>query len=113
MHEISLIKSILKTIEHEMEKCGAKKLNSLTLRIGTLTAVEPEAMQFAFNSSIEKTAMEGATLCIIETKLSGRCRECGTEFALSEFDSPCPICAGLDIKRLTGTELDIISMDVD
>ncbi len=113
MHEISLMRVILETVEQEMAKSNASRLNRLTLRVGTLTAVEPEAMRFAFDTSIEKTPMEGATLDILESSLSGRCRECGTEFALIEFDSPCPICKGIDIKRLTGTELDIVSIDVD
>jgi hydrogenase nickel incorporation protein HypA/HybF len=104
---------ILETVEHEMEKCNASVLNQLTLRVGTLTAVEPDAMRFAFNAAIEKTLMEGAKLEIVESALSGRCRDCGTEFPLTEFDSPCPICRGVDIKRLTGTELDIVSIDVD
>ncbi len=113
MHEISLMRVILETVEREMAKCDASTLNRLTLRVGTLTAVEPEAMKLAFYSSIEKTPMEGAKLDIVESELSGRCRECGTEFALAEFDSSCPICKGADIKRLTGTELDIISIDID
>ncbi|MBE9528631.1 MAG: hydrogenase maturation nickel metallochaperone HypA [Proteobacteria bacterium] len=113
MHEISLMRVILETVEQEMAKCNASALNRLTLRIGTLTAVEPDAMRFAFDAAIEKTPMEGATLDIMASALSGRCRDCGTEFPLVEFDSPCPICSGVDIKRLTGTELDIVSIDVD
>jgi len=113
MHEISLMRVILETVEQEMAKCNASKLNRLVLRVGTLTAVEPDAMRFAFDAAIEKTPMEGATLDIVESALTGRCRECGTEFPLTEFDSPCPICSGVDIKRLTGTELDIVSIDVD
>ncbi len=104
---------ILETVEREMANCNASTLKRLTLRVGRLTAVEPEAMRFAFDSSIEKTPMEGAALDIVEATLSGRCRECGTEFDLTELDSPCPICKGVDIKRLTGTESDIISIDVD
>ena len=113
MHEISLMKVILETVKEEMAKCGAKKLNRLALRIGTLTAVEPEAIRFAFTSSIEKSALFGAKLDIIESSISGKCSECGTEFQLTELDSACPICNSTDIKRLTGTELDIISIDVD
>ncbi len=113
MHEISLIKTILETVKKEMTVCGAKKLNSITLRVGTLTAVEPVALRFAFNSSIEKTDMQNAVLEIVESKLKGRCRDCGTGFNMTELDSLCPICGGGDVKRVSGTELDIISIDVD
>ena len=112
MHELSIAKSIFEAIDAEMTKCGAKELRSLKVRIGELTAVDPEALKFAFDSCTTKTHMQGATLIIEEVALTARCAECATEFPVIDYGNRCPRCNSASVERLTGTELDIISMEV-
>ena len=112
MHELSIAKNIFEVIDAEMVKCGAKELRSLKIRIGELTAVDPEALKFAFDSCTLNTPMQGATFIIEEVALTGRCGECTTEFPIIDYGNSCPHCNCASIERLTGTELDIISMEV-
>ncbi len=112
MHELSIAKNIFELIDAEMVKCGAKELKSLKVRIGELTAVDPEALRFAFDSCILNTHMQGAAIIIEEVALTGWCAECARGFAIIDYSNICPHCNCTSIERLTGTELDIISMEV-
>ncbi len=112
MHELSIAQSIFEAVGAEMVKCGAKELRSLKVRIGELTAVDPEALKFAFDSCTTKTHMQGATLIIEEAPLTGKCGECAMEFPIIDFGNRCPHCSCTSVERVTGTELDIISMEV-
>jgi hydrogenase nickel incorporation protein HypA/HybF len=112
MHELSIARSILEIVSAEMRKSGANELRSLKIRIGELTAVDSGALRFAFDSCTMNTPMRGARLDIEEVPLTGRCSECNKEFLIIDFKNRCPHCNGASIEKLTGTELDIISMEV-
>jgi hydrogenase nickel incorporation protein HypA/HybF len=112
MHELSIARNIFEVIDAEMAKCGAKELRSLKVRIGELTAVDPDALKFAFDSCTANTPMQGAALIIEPVALTGRCAECATEFPIIDYANRCPHCNSTSVAKLTGTELDIISMEV-
>ncbi len=112
MHELSIARDIFEIVGEEMVKCGAKELRSLKVRIGELTAVDPEALRFAFDSCTTNTPMQGATFIIEEVALTGKCGECATEFPIIDFGNRCPHCSCASVERVTGAELDIISMEV-
>lgn len=113
MHEMSVTRSILEIVRREMAANDIKKLRKLKLRVGELTAIEPEALRFSFDVSIKGTALEGALLEIEETVLRGRCLKCFEEFRITAFENRCPKCASTDIERISGHELDIISIEGD
>ncbi len=111
MHELSITKSMLRIIAREMKSNGVKRLKKVHIKVGELTAIEPEALRFCFEESIRSTPMEGALLEIDDVPLTGRCKACGTEFRIEAFTNICPDCGGNEIERIAGTELDIISIE--
>jgi hydrogenase nickel incorporation protein HypA/HybF len=113
MHEMSITRSILEIVRREMDANDIHALKKLKVRIGELTAVEPDSLRFCFDVSIKGTPFEGAVLEIEEVPLSGRCRECGAEFRITAFENRCFRCASTDIERVSGHELDIISIEGD
>ena len=50
MHEISLVRNIFSTLEHEFEESELAKLKSITLNVGQLSNIEPILMQSAFEA---------------------------------------------------------------
>ncbi|HBG46448.1 MAG TPA: hydrogenase maturation nickel metallochaperone HypA [Deltaproteobacteria bacterium] len=111
MHEMSITKSVLEAVKREMDRAALARLYKVRLRIGELTAVEPEALRFCFEISIKGTPFEGAALEIEEVPLTGLCRGCASRFRITSFDNTCPGCGSTSIDRVGGTELDIISME--
>lgn len=113
MHEMSITRSMLEIARREMKSNGIHSLKKLKVRIGELTAVEPDSLRFCFDVAIKGTPFEGAVLEIEEVPLGGRCRACETGFRITAFDNRCPKCGSTDIERVSGHELDIISMEGD
>lgn len=111
MHEMSITESVLEIVGEEMARNNLKTLKSLKLRVGELTAVEPEALRFCFEACIKGTPFEGALLEIEEVPLTGKCPKCLALFPLRDFVNACPACGQKPVEKATGTELDIVSMD--
>lgn len=111
MHEMSITRSIVETVQKEMDRAGLERLDRVKIRVGELTAVEPDVLRFCFDTAIKGTRIDGASLEIEEVPLTGRCRACGESFRITGFETRCPKCKGTDIERNGGTELDIISIE--
>lgn len=111
MHEISIARSILGIITGEMKRRSFKRLKSVSVRVGELTAVDPEALRFTFDACTKGTWLKGAELLIEEVPLMGRCRGCGREFRAEGFRSVCAFCGGDSTERISGDELEVVSME--
>lgn len=111
MHEMSITLSMLDIVKEHMARHGVERLRQVRVRIGEMSAVEPESLRFCFEASIKDTPLDGAVLEVEEVPLTGRCRECGREFRIEGYLSRCPACSSLSIDHVAGHELDIISME--
>ena len=77
MHELSITRNVVAICAEQ----ARGKVTRVTLEIGKLSAVLPEAVRFCFDVCAKGTPIEGARLEIIETPGRGRCRDCGGEVA--------------------------------
>jgi hydrogenase nickel incorporation protein HypA/HybF len=112
MHEMSITLSMIDIVNDEMRKRGVERLERLKIRVGKLTAVEPQSLLFCFDVCTRDTPLEGARLDIEEVPISGTCMDCNEEFHMEGFLSLCPRCEGGRIEKISGNELDIVSMEV-
>ncbi len=110
MHELSITRSIVAIVT---ERAGAQKVRRVTLQIGQLSAVLPEAIRFCFDVCCEGTALAGAELRIDQVPGRGRCRECAIEFDLPTLVSPCPACGARGPDCVAGEELLIREMELE
>jgi hydrogenase nickel incorporation protein HypA/HybF len=113
MHEFSIATSLLEIISQEASAYGGARVKAVNLRIGTLSGVVPEALEFAFQVLSEGTVAEGARLVIERTALRIACNACGT---VSMPDDPfiiCPLCGSADVEIKEGRELDMESMEIE
>ena len=63
MHELSITESVVATVS---EHVGSSPVLSLTLEIGRLSGVVPDAVRFCFEVCAQGTPCEGARLEIID-----------------------------------------------
>lgn len=111
MHEMSITEDILAIIRGEMKKYSLTRLVSVKLRIGELTAIDPESLRFCFDACIKKTGLDGASLEIEDVPLTGRCSRCAATWKVTDLAMICPACRSTDVEKIAGTELDIISIE--
>jgi len=114
MHEMSIALNITGIVNREMKKHDCRKLKSLSVRIGKLTALEPDALRFCFSAITDGTGLEGAELHIEEIPVRGKCEKCFSEFELDlYFLTRCPQCGGKASGIISGKELDVVSMEAE
>jgi hydrogenase nickel incorporation protein HypA/HybF len=85
----------------------------VTLEIGQLAVVMPDAIRFCFDVCCRGTVLEGASLEILEIAGLAKCRQCGAEIPLSEPFGICDRCGSVDLEIVRGNELKIKEMEVD
>jgi hydrogenase nickel incorporation protein HypA/HybF len=108
MHELAITQSIVEIVE---EEAGQSRVNRVTLEIGLLSGVMPDAVRFCFDVCTKGTVLEGAQLEILEKPGLGRCRDCGRTQPMDALIGECD-CGSFDIECVAGDELLIKEMEV-
>jgi hydrogenase nickel incorporation protein HypA/HybF len=108
MHEMAITQSVVEAV---CEHAAGRTVHSVTVAVGALCAVVPDAMQFCFELATEGTVAEGAHLEIEQIPGKASCRSCGAEFTLTDLILLCR-CGSADLDVIAGRELRIRSMEV-
>jgi hydrogenase nickel incorporation protein HypA/HybF len=112
MHEISIMYSMLETAEEYARKANASEVRVIRLRVGLLSGVVPEALEFAFDALKKGSMAERASLEIERVPSHFRCSECGGEFTLETIQFVCPQCGGMLVLQRGGAELELTQLEV-
>ncbi len=112
MHELSLMENALQIAEDEARRSEARRIHRLTLRIGEMSGVLPEALAFAFEALAPGTMAEGAELVLETMPVQCRCRSCGTDFHPATAIYECPACGQVSAQIERGQELELASLEV-
>ena len=113
MHELAIMDSALNLALDQAQKAGATKVHALRLRIGTLSGVVPEALQFAFEALTPGTLAEGAALDIENVPARFWCHSCTREFQADDFLAECPGCHQPSGNLRAGREMELASMEIE
>ena len=97
----------------QAEKAGAVRVHVIRLRIGALSGVVPDALQFAFEALAPGTAAEGASLDIENVPARFWCGACASEFESRDFFAECPGCHRPSGDLRTGREMELASMEIE
>jgi|SRR6516225_8234986 hydrogenase nickel incorporation protein HypA/HybF len=112
MHEASLMQEVLETAEEAMRREGGTQLHRVTLRVGALAGVVPEALQFAFAAMKAGTPAAQAELVIEWLPLRLFCTDCALAFESENCPDLCPKCGSAQSEVRQGLELDMISLEI-
>jgi len=83
------------------------------LRIGELSAIDPDALRFSFEALTRETDLEGLELEIEIRPRCHRCLECGSEFNVKDYVFECPQCGANRNECISGEELDLAYMELE
>ncbi len=113
MHEMSLAESVLRIIEDEARSHQLQRVRGVTLEIGKLAAVEPEAMRFAFTAVTQDTLAEGAKLTLLEIPGEGHCAACGAAVRMDDALALCPQCGSGSVLVTGGDRMRIVELEAE
>lgn len=112
MHELSLCESIRSILEDESAKQSFRAVKRVTLEIGALSGVEPDAMRFGFDVAMAGSVAEGAKLEIVETPGQAWCLSCSKPVSVKARYDSCPECGSHQLQVTGGTEMKILELEV-
>ena len=104
MHELGVIKGMLKSIEQVMLNENLSKVGKIVLTVGELSGVIPAYIEECYPAAVYKTQFEGTELELDLIPGLARCNICGAEFKISSMDLKCPNCGKEDSAILSGRE---------
>lgn len=112
MHELSLIENVLDLAVERAEQHGSEKIETITLRIGSLAGVDPDSLQFAFKVAKAGSIAAAAQLVIEAVPAQCFCAECAQLFAVSDGCCECPSCGTISRDLRQGRELQLLSLQL-
>jgi hydrogenase nickel incorporation protein HypA/HybF len=113
MHELAIAQSIFDTVSRRLAEAGWERIDAVGLRIGELTDLVPDALEFGFSVLAGGTPLAATRLEIEPVPITGRCPACARSFAVDRFVFVCPDCGSRDITLLSGDELQIAYLKVE
>ena len=105
MHELSLIQSLISSIEESAVENGIKRVTLVKLVVGEGYGALPEALSFAFQVLTADTVCAGALLENEERPFRLKCQQCQQYFLWREHGRCCPGCGCSEADIAGGWEL--------
>ncbi|MGF1495335.1 MAG: hydrogenase maturation nickel metallochaperone HypA [Elainellaceae cyanobacterium] len=109
MHEFGITQNIVAIASDHAQ--GAR-VTRISLEIGQLTAIMPDAIRFCFDVCAQGTVLEGAALEILEKPGIGQCRACGHRMPLSQPFGVCD-CGSTRLDIIQGEALMIKELETE
>ena len=124
MHELSIAQSLVELVEDELaaeavaqsrggEPAPCRPVKRVTVRVGDLSGVVPEALRSAFAIAVGRSSLRGAELAIEHCPAVVWCDRCRREQPVaSPQHMRCPTCGELSPTLVGGRELELASIEV-
>lgn len=112
VHELSIATAIVEQADEWARADGADTVSAVTVRVGELSGVVPDALDFAFEMARDGTALAAARLVVEQVPGRAWCGPCQEEFALGM--PPffwCPVCDRPSNELRSGRELEITAVE--
>ena len=112
MHELSIAIGLVEAVCEKAAELGAR-VNVVHVRLGPLSGVLRDALEFSFDVAVAGTAIEGAELAIEEMPITASCPQCGGEPKVVTLQSMrCPDCGTATPEMVGGRELELYALEV-
>lgn len=114
MHELGLVQRVLELAQECARHEGATAIRAIGLRMGPMSGVMREALEFAFEASKTGTLAEEARLEVEWVSPKARCKNCGSEGEVEAHFGvgQCPVCGHSVITGESSRELTLAYVDV-
>ena len=113
MHEMGIAQNILEIIRQAVPEAEATSVRLIRLRIGQLSGVVPDSLEFCFQAIVSDTDMRKANLAIEPVPTVFRCKKCENRFQVNDLEFSCPKCRNTDLEIVSGRELEVVEIELE
>jgi hydrogenase nickel incorporation protein HypA/HybF len=112
VHELTVIQNAVDIAIERARVARATRIHQIELRVGQLSGIAIEAVEFAFETVCRGTLAAGSRLTIELIPPVYWCRKCQAEFESEDCSCECPCCGGFSLELRRGRELELASMEI-
>ena len=112
MHEIGVVRSMLKTLTDYCEENAVPNVEEIVLDIGELSLVIPKYVEDIYPVVAKETRFAGTKLIINVIPGLAECSDCDEIFNVIEYNGYCPNCGSFEKQVLTGEDFYIREIHV-
>jgi hydrogenase nickel incorporation protein HypA/HybF len=113
MHELSVAQSIVDSAREHAAQRGGRRVLRIGVRVGEVSGVNADALDFCFGMMTKDTELEGAALDLERVPVGYRCDDCGRQFPAADFTVACPACGSQDTRLVAGDELAMSYLELE
>ena len=112
MHELGIAQGILDLVQQHVPQDQARAVRAVSVRLGALSGVVADSLEFCFEAIVAGTPYAGASLSIDRVPTRAACDDCTREFDIDDLVFRCPHCGGPHIRLVSGDELQVTSVEL-
>jgi hydrogenase nickel incorporation protein HypA/HybF len=110
MHELTVAMDIIEIVLKEAETNSVSQIFEVQLKIGNLSGIDAEALQFNLKFAVKETILEHTVFTIHTVSGYGRCNSCNRDFEMQDLLSSCPDCRKPASSIVRGREMKVLSI---
>lgn len=104
MHEIGVVRQVLRTVEAFAKENELDMIDTIVLEIGDLSLVIPKYVEDIYKVIIKDTPFENTKLKIEVVEAQGVCRDCKRAFPIVRNEGYCPRCGKRNADVISGRD---------
>jgi hydrogenase nickel incorporation protein HypA/HybF len=112
MHELGIARNILEIVQQSVPHDRFPSVKWIRIRIGQLSGIVPDSLEFCFRALLSETDMQQADLIMEKVPTVSLCKDCGHQFTVEDFAFTCPSCNSVNLELLSGRELEIVDIEL-
>ena len=113
MHELSIAQNIVETVNQYVPNVRNNSVKSVRLRIGELSGVVADSLEFCFSAITADTPLSGTTLEIERIPYTLHCLPCDKVFTSELGVVLCPACGGNNTRVVDGIEMRVVEIELN
>ena len=107
MHEIGIVRQLLRTVTAFAEENGIKEIHEVVVDCGELSLVIPEYVQELYPPVVKGSILENAKLTVNTVLGLAECDACDEIFNVVQHKGYCPNCGSFEKTVLSGKEFTV------
>ena len=112
MHELGIARNILEIVQQTVPDHQFPSVKWIRIRIGQLSGIVPDSLEFCFSALLSETGMQQAGLKMETVPTVSLCKDCRHQFTVEDFAFSCPSCSSANLEMLSGRELEIVDIEL-
>ena len=115
MHELSIARGLVEVACEALSRCEPSPVavQSVLVRVGVLSGVVADALEFCYELSVQGTPLEGSRLIVQEQPVVVFCPSCLENRLIEDLSwFRCPTCGTSTSKLVHGRELELVSLEL-